>query len=49
MTELNENGDSLYIGGYIDNRKKQYPRNGEGKEYHECKLFRFFLFIIIII
>ena len=22
MTELNENGDSLYIGGYIDNRKK---------------------------
>ena len=22
MTELNENGDSLYIGGYIDSRKK---------------------------
>ena len=35
MTELNENGDTVYVGGYINNRKKQYPRNGEGKEYHE--------------
>ena len=43
MTELNENGDTLYIGGYIDNRKKQYPRNGEGKEFHEGSIVQILL------
>ena len=43
MTELNENGDTLYIGGYIDSQKKQYPRNGEGKEFHEGSIVHILL------
>lgn len=38
MTELNDNGDEIYKGEYLNDRQQNYPRNGQGKEYEEGKI-----------
>ena len=35
MTEYNEDGMKVYYGEYRDSMKKEYPREGKGKEYEE--------------